>query len=102
MQEKDIKILIADDDESIRTTLEFVLQEQNFNVESVSNGKEALKKVKEQFFNITIVDYKLPDMTNRIIRIRRDLAPDININNIDIFIKFVFRDVIKLLKNEAD
>jgi DNA-binding NtrC family response regulator len=52
MQEKGIKILIADDEESIRTTLEFILLEQNFQVEAVIDGENALKKVNEEFFNI--------------------------------------------------
>lgn len=55
-------ILIVDDNESIRTTLQFILMDNNYNVESVENGKEAIEKVKEKFFNIAILDYRLPDV----------------------------------------
>jgi signal transduction histidine kinase len=61
MNEEKIKILIADDDESIRTTLEFILLDNNFNVVSVHNGAEALVEMENHFFNIAILDYNLPD-----------------------------------------
>lgn len=55
------RVIIADDEESIRTTLEFILQDNGYHVESVSNGSDIIKKVREKFFNIAILDYKLPD-----------------------------------------
>ena len=67
MNEENIRILVADDDEAIRTTLEFILQEENFQVAAVHNGGLALKKVSEEFFNIAVLDYKLPDMDGLIL-----------------------------------
>ncbi len=61
MQEEKVRILIVDDDESIRKTLTFILLDRNFDVETAENGENALKKVGVQFFNIAIVDYGLPD-----------------------------------------
>lgn len=62
MQKDNIKILIADDEEKIRTTLEFILQDQNFKVEAMGSGEEALEKANEQFFNVAVLDYRLPDI----------------------------------------
>ncbi len=62
MPEEKIRILVVDDDESIRKRLTFILLDRKFNVETASNGENALKKVGVQFFNIAVLDYRLPDM----------------------------------------
>ncbi len=61
------RVLIVDDDESIRTTLGYILNDQNFIVKTVGNSIDALNEIKEKFFNIAIVDYKLPDMNGVIL-----------------------------------
>lgn len=59
---KKIKILIIDDDETIRTTLARILKEENYNAVSFETGESALNEIKKQDFNIAIVDLKLPDI----------------------------------------
>lgn len=61
-EQKNIKILIADDDASIRTTLEFILQDNGYLVDTASTGIEAISKSSSEFYNVAILDYKLPDM----------------------------------------
>jgi DNA-binding NtrC family response regulator len=62
MPEK-VSILIVDDDEDTLETLTDILQEKGFYTESAKTGKEALAKVEERFFNVVLLDIKLPDMT---------------------------------------
>jgi len=64
MEEKDkkAKILIVDDDESSRRSLSLILGKSGYDAEAVVTGREALKKSKEGFFNVALIDIKLPDM----------------------------------------
>ena len=54
------RILIADNDRSIRESLAAVLMESGFDCVSVGEGEEALRKISEDNFDILIVDIKLP------------------------------------------
>ena len=54
-------ILIADDDESIRDTLEAILQRE-YNVLKASDGQAALRLLNEHEINIVLLDVLLPDI----------------------------------------
>ncbi len=60
MKEKS-KILIIEDDESTRKTLEFVFRKKGYDTETAGTGKEALKMAKQRFFNVALLDIMLPD-----------------------------------------
>jgi len=55
-------ILIVEDDENIRETLSTILQQKGYNTDTAKNGQEAVQKSKTKFFNIALLDIKLPDM----------------------------------------
>ena len=55
-------ILIVEDDTKIRETLETILQQKGYNTDTAKNGKEAMQKSKTKFFNLALLDVKLPDM----------------------------------------
>lgn len=55
-------ILIVDDDETIQTVLQEILQLEGYAVETAACGKEAIEKSEASFFNLSLVDIKLPDM----------------------------------------
>jgi len=55
-------ILIVEDDANIRETLSTILQQKGYNTNTAKNGQEAIKKSKEKFFNMALLDIKLPDM----------------------------------------
>jgi len=57
------KILVVDDDESIRKVLTTILEEEGYAVDTANNAKEAIKKSKSKFYNLAIIDIKLPDIT---------------------------------------
>ncbi|EHI99495.1 two component transcriptional regulator, winged helix family [Clostridium sp. DL-VIII] len=56
------KILVVEDDKSIREMLIFALEAEGFKVESGKNGTEALKKNSEIKPNLVLLDLMLPDI----------------------------------------
>jgi DNA-binding NtrC family response regulator len=60
--EKKGSILVVDDDPSIRKVLAAILEEKGYNVEVVDNGKKAIGKSKTRFYNLALIDIRLPDM----------------------------------------
>ena len=56
------RILVVDDDENIRKVLTAILEDEGYNVESVGTAKGAIDKFKKRFYNIALIDIKLPDM----------------------------------------
>lgn len=55
------KILVVEDDKSIREMLTFALESEGFKVDSSKNGNEALKKNNEFKPNLVLLDLMLPD-----------------------------------------
>ena len=55
-------ILIVEDDPNIRETLNTILQQKGYNTDTARNGKEAIQKSKAKFYNLALLDIKLPDM----------------------------------------
>ena len=61
------KILLIDDDKNIRQTLTIVLQEEGYIVDTAENGKEAIEKSFANFYNLAIVDWRLPDIEGTVL-----------------------------------
>ena len=56
------RILVVDDDKSIRKTLSMILELEGYEVDTAENGKEAIDKSNLKLFNIALVDIRLPDI----------------------------------------
>src|SRR5665648_293073 len=56
------RILLIDDDENIRSTLSLTLELEGFIVDQAENGTEAIAKSFSNFYNLAIVDWRLPDI----------------------------------------
>ena len=56
------RILIVDDDESIRKILSTILEEEGYVVDTAENGKEAIEKSTAKFYNLALIDVRLPDI----------------------------------------
>jgi DNA-binding NtrC family response regulator len=56
------RILIVDDDESIRKILSTILEDEGYIVETAENGKEAIDKSTMTFYNLALIDVRLPDI----------------------------------------
>lgn len=56
------KILIIDDEQSIRNTLKEILEYEKYEVEEAKNGEEGLKLLTKEKFDAALCDIKMPKM----------------------------------------
>jgi len=71
-----MKILIIDDDESIRKALSAVLEEKGYVVDTAQCGSEAIDKSKANFYNLALIDIRLPDTEGtKLLKALRDTVP---------------------------
>ncbi len=56
------KILIVDDEASIRRTLREILEYEKYKVDDTATGMEALVKLNEQEYDVILCDIKMPQM----------------------------------------
>ncbi|MDH5459900.1 MAG: response regulator [Candidatus Bathyarchaeota archaeon] len=56
------RILIIDDDENIRKVLTTILEDEGYIVESVDTAKKAIERTRKKFYNLALIDIRLPDM----------------------------------------
>lgn len=56
------RILVVDDDEDIRKVLTTILEDEGYIVESVGTARRAIVKAGKQFYNLALIDVRLPDM----------------------------------------
>lgn len=57
------KILIVDDNETLRFTLTELLEESGFEYKAVEDGLSALDEIKNNFYDLVILDMRLPGMS---------------------------------------
>jgi DNA-binding NtrC family response regulator len=71
------RILIAEDEKTQRDLLEGFLKKEGFSVEAVANGREALERLGVHFFDLALIDYKMPELDGlQTLREVRKLYPD--------------------------
>ena len=56
------RILLIDDDGSIRRTISMTLAQAGYVVDTSENGKQAIEKAEANFYNLALIDIRLPDM----------------------------------------
>ncbi len=72
-----IKILLVDDEEIVRITLEAYLEDEGFSVISANSGEEALEMLADQSIDIGIIDMRLPGIDgNTLISKLNKLRPE--------------------------
>ena len=70
------RILVVDDDDTIRTTMKAILQDEGYTVDLASTGKEAIQKSQENNYNIALLDIRLPDMEGvELLKLLKDGVP---------------------------
>lgn len=57
-----VRILIVDDDETIRKSITTVLEEKGYLVDTAENGRAAIRKSEKEVYNLALIDIRLPDM----------------------------------------
>lgn len=62
MKNRDIKILLVDDEPDILEIVEYNLKNQGYQVYTASNGVEALKTAKKIIPNLILLDIMMPEM----------------------------------------
>jgi len=76
-QKKPLKILLADDEKSIRITLGDDLRAEGHEVVDVGHGADALQCVEEQKFDAIITDIRMPGVDGHdILKRAKELQPD--------------------------
>ena len=72
------RILVADDEESMRWVLSKALRKKGYSVDLAADGNQALSQVREQSYDLAIVDIKMPGMTGlEFLDKAREIRPDL-------------------------
>ena len=59
---KPARILVIDDDDSVRKVMSAALEDEGYKVDLAETGTQAIEKSKSEFYNMALIDIRLPDM----------------------------------------
>jgi DNA-binding NtrC family response regulator len=62
LKQESKRILIIDDDKLILSSLKQILELEGYQVDTAENGNEAIEKSMANFYNLALIDIRLPDM----------------------------------------
>ncbi len=103
------KVLIVDDEASIRRTLSEILKFQNYTVDEAGDGIEALAKIKKNCYDIVILDIKMPKMDGiETLERIQDINPDLPVvmisghGNIDTAVEAVKKGAFDYISKPPD
>jgi len=63
MTEEQVRVLVVDDEETVRNLLQRILKEVGYDVATAANGQEALAKIAELKPGVVLLDIKMPGMS---------------------------------------
>jgi DNA-binding NtrC family response regulator len=70
------RILLVDDDQAILKTFSAVLEEAGYLVDTAETGRDAIEKSNANFYNLALIDIRLPDMEGtRLLTALRETTP---------------------------
>ncbi|MFM2393457.1 MAG: hypothetical protein RLZZ546_1439, partial [Bacteroidota bacterium] len=103
------RILIVDDDSSIRRTLREILEFENYQVDESTDGLDCLVKVKQNSYDVIILDIKMPKMDGmEAIEKMQVIAPDVPVvmisghANIDTAVEAVKKGAFDFIQKPPD
>ncbi|MCK4385110.1 MAG: response regulator, partial [candidate division Zixibacteria bacterium] len=71
-------VLVVDDEQVVCNSCKKILNQQGHNVQTASSGREALKKVEEDKYDVLIADWKMPEIDGmEVLRIVKKNHPEI-------------------------
>ena len=62
VKENQIRVLIIEDDKRLREVLKKILDSKGFYSETAENGADGINKAQEGFFDVALIDLKMPGM----------------------------------------
>jgi len=103
------KILVIDDERSIRNTLKEILEYEKYEVTTAENGIEGLEILKKETFDILLLDIKMPEMDGmEVLEKVRKNYPDIQAimisghGNVDTAVKAVKNGAFDFIEKPLD
>ena len=57
-----VKLLVVDDEDSLRTLLKSELESQGFEVDEADGGRIAMKALNDSRYDVVVLDIRMPDM----------------------------------------
>jgi len=80
LKREKVSILIVDDDYLTLRTISIFLKKMHYDVETCKNGTEAINAIKKNFYNIVLLDLKLPDIDGlEVLKKLKDMNPSISV-----------------------
>ncbi len=103
------KILIVDDDKGIRATLRDILEFEKYKVEEAVDGLDAVVKIKQNHYDVAILDIKMPKMDGMdVIEKVQSMKPDLPVvmisghGNIDTAVEAVKKGAFDFIQKPPD
>lgn len=84
MQKNLTKILVIEDEETVRANLLEILESQNFSTIEATNGEEGIRKASEEIPDLIICDIMMPDMDGY------SVLTELQQNSVTAVIPFIF------------
>jgi DNA-binding NtrC family response regulator len=76
MKNENKRILIVDDDKLVLDSFKQSLELEGYVVDTAETGREAIEKSKASFYNLALIDIRLPDMEGtELLTAMRDTTP---------------------------
>lgn len=72
------KIMLADDEPALRFLITETLAEEGYEVKAAEDGKEALRLLESEPFDVVILDYMMPELTGVEVCARLRAAEGVN------------------------
>jgi two-component system, OmpR family, response regulator Irr len=60
---EDVRIILAEDNDMLRKSLNFFLEQKGFKVDQFANGQEALDSIKVNNYDLILVDINIPGIS---------------------------------------
>lgn len=60
---EDVRIILAEDNDMLRKSLNFFLEQKGFKVDQFANGQEALDSIKVNYYDLILVDINIPGIS---------------------------------------
>ncbi len=75
-----LRVLIVDDDEGIRETMDDILSLEGYEVDQAGSGMVAIEKCQRQAYDIILLDIRMPEMNGlETLREIKKLDPDVRV-----------------------